>query len=335
MRTASLKAYLEPGSDAAGQPSAEERGRLRDRYRGVLLGVAAGNGLGIPVEGWPRELIRRHYPGGLREIDEGERRRPWDDDLAQTALLAEALLEGETLDPRWLGERLLHWLRANGRGVGNLTMAVLESVQAGVPEKAAARMAWEERGRNAAGNGAIMRASPVALRWRRFPGRLVDDARESALVTHHDERCVWSAVALNAVLARLLHGGPVDLGTLSLLLESAGAPREVGEAMRVVQGRALADLALDHPQAMGYTLKALQAGLWCMAQPEDFEGVLVEVVNAGGDTDTNGAVAGAVMGCRVGAAAIPARWLASIADVDRLEWLADELLERSMEQPAP
>ena len=154
-------------------------------------------------------------------------------------------------------------------------------------------------------------------------------------MTHHDERCAWSAVALNAVLARLLHGGTVDLGILSMLLESAGAPREVGEAVRSVQGLGLADVALDDPPSMGYTLMALQAGLWCLAQPEDFERVLVEIVNAGGDADSNGAVAGAVMGCRVGAAGIPARWLASIADVDRLEWLADELLERSMKNPVP
>jgi ADP-ribosyl-[dinitrogen reductase] hydrolase len=32
-------------------------------------------------------------------------------------------------------------------------------------------------------------------------------------------------------------------------------------------------------------------------------------VNLGGDADTNGAVTGALLGARLGAAAIPARWL--------------------------
>ena len=56
---------------------------LRDRYRGALLGLAVGNTLGLPVEGWPREEIRRRYPGGVREIDALEMTLPWDDDLAR------------------------------------------------------------------------------------------------------------------------------------------------------------------------------------------------------------------------------------------------------------
>ncbi len=312
-----------PGSGAA---------PMRDRYRGVLLGVAAGNALGLPVEGWTRQLIEKHFPKGVSDVPDRQRDRPWDDDLAQTAILAEALLEGDALDAGSLGEKLVQWLLAGGNGIGGQTLAVLREIDAGTPAKEAACLVWERSGRTAAGNGAIMRCSPVALRWRHSPRRLVDETRESAAVTHHDERCTWSAVGLNAVLVRALAGEATNLEALALALDSAGAPREVGEAMRFTQGRPLSELSLDEPHGMGYTLKALQAGLWCLSQPGDFEAALVQVVNAGGDTDTNGAVSGAVMGSRVGCAGIPSRWLAAIPETDRLVRLADQLLERCGEE---
>ncbi|MFQ5840382.1 MAG: ADP-ribosylglycohydrolase family protein [Nitrospinota bacterium] len=71
---------------------------MRDRYRGVILGVAAGNALGLGLEGWTRRMIEGRFPNGVREVDVAERSRPWDDDLAQTALLAEALLAGGDTD---------------------------------------------------------------------------------------------------------------------------------------------------------------------------------------------------------------------------------------------
>jgi len=67
--------------------------------------------------------------------------------------------------------------------------------------------------------------------------------------------------------------------------------------------------------------------LYCMTGSEGFERTVVEMVNAGGDTDTNGALAGAVMGARHGASNIPKRWLDNISDVQRLTELADRLFE--------
>ena len=55
----------------------------------------------------------------------------------------------------------------------------------------------------------------------------------------------------------------------------------------------------------GHTVLTMQAGLWAATTPLNFEEALVALVNSGGDTDTNGALAGAVLGARYGASAIP------------------------------
>lgn len=299
---------------------------LQDRYRGVLAGVSVGNALGLPVEGWTRTQIARHFPQGVHEVRPAEREAPWDDDTAQTVLLADALLERGEADPHDLAARLLDWARTNGRGMGNLTRLVLAELAAGVPPQEAARRVWERSGGSAAGNGAVMRCAPVALRWRTAGQRLIEESQKSALVTHHDPRCVWSVVAFNVALARSLADAPLDLHRLAELLATAGAPPEVVLAVQHSVGCALADFDLDDPPTQGYTIKAMQVGLWALQQGPDFEEPLVAVVNAGGDTDTNGAVAGAALGSRLGIASIPQRWLQYVRDLDRLLALADRLL---------
>ncbi len=300
---------------------------MKDLYGGVMLGVAAGNALGLPVEGHSRRAVWARFPGGLREVAIAERECPWDDDLAQTAILAEALLAGDELDLTDLAVRLVRWADGNGRGIGNLTHRVIAKLASGTPAGAAARLVWEGAGRGLAGNGAVMRCAPVALRWRESGRRLIEETKKSALVTHYDPRCVWSAVALNGVIALSLVGVSPDLEQLAALLDGTGAPAEVGTAVRRAQGCSLQDLDLDNQTDMGYTLKAMQVGLWAFQQESDFERVLVEVINAGGDTDTNGAVAGAVMGSHVGQAGIPPRWLDNIRDTDYLIHLADRMFE--------
>jgi ADP-ribosylglycohydrolase len=56
------------------------------------------------------------------------------------------------------------------------------------------------------------------------------------------------------------------------------------------------------------TLDTLQVALWAFYRFRDMEDALVTVVNLGGDTDTNGAVTGALFGAKLGDSAIPARW---------------------------
>ena len=98
---------------------------------------------------------------------------------------------------------------------------------------------------------------------------------------------------------------------------------------RATTGRAAPESASwlrDNQSAKGHTVLTLQAGLWAAATPLSLEESLISVVNAGGDTDTNGALAGAVLGARYGASAIPLRWKAYIAQKERLAELGEHLL---------
>ena len=214
----------------------------------------------------------------------------------------------------------------------------------GQPALEAARQVWEESGRYSAGNGAVMRCPPLAIRWKRDDVALARNTALSAVVTHADPRCIWSAALVNLAIAMLLRGEAVEVPdvvartqqTAERLGDSladfgiAGTvPETVVEACSIPSGIAPADLVLDDVD-MGYTLKAMQVALWCAVQASDFEESLVAVVSAGGDTDTNGAVVGAVLGARFGLNAIPGRWRERLAEVrqgrEPLEALADLLM---------
>ena len=77
---------------------------------------------------------------------------------------------------------------------------------------------------------------------------------------------------------------------------------------------------------IGHTLIALQFGLFASNTDLTFKDALLEVIKAGGDTDTNGAVAGAILGARYGCDAIPGEWENCISGYDRITNLAERLV---------
>ena len=70
---------------------------------------------------------------------------------------------------------------------------------------------------------------------------------------------------------------------------------------------------------MGYTVRTMTAGMWAYTNARDFEETLLEVINAGGDTDTNGAVAGAVLGEVGGGAGDGAGGFESVAEFPEIK----------------
>ena len=297
-------------------------GVAEDRAKGTILGLAAGNLLGLPVEGWSAAQISQSFSNGVTQIDPLERVRPMDDDLAQAVDLAEALVAGENLVLDFCS-RLVRWRRENGRGIGITTSAVIDRLEMGCQPPDAARITYEERD-YIAPNGGLMRCAPVALARHSDPEGLVRDSAATCAVTHYAPACQWSCVIINAAICSLLKGVCPSIRDLVMAVTADGAPAEIGEwALRT--GENPGDLGFDRGH-IGHTLLCMQAGLWALKTPLDLENALVRIVSAGGDTDTNGAVAGAVLGARYGAAAIPERWIECIPQRERLEGLALKLV---------
>ena len=295
-----------------------------DRARGVLLGLAVGNLLGLPVEGASRSTILRAYPAGLVEIDPRERNRPMDDDLAQAVDLAEALAHDP--DPvSGFADRLIEWRSENGRGIGIMTSTVIDYLEVGLGVPSAARAFWQERGSpETQPNGALMRCAPVALRYALEPDRLIEQTAATCAVTHFAPGAQWSCILVNAAIAMLVRGHEPNRDDLILAASQDGAPAEL-IAWTLAIPEAINERIAEE-RVSGHTYLCMQAALWCLYTDDGLEDALTRIVNAGGDTDTNAAVAGAVLGARFGASAIPQRWLDCIPERERIEAATQVLL---------
>ncbi len=296
---------------------------LPSRAQATLVALAAGNMLGLDAE----FELEPHTPP-ITDIPEAELRRPWDDDLAQAFELADSLARLRRADPRDLANRFVRWSRTNGRGMGSQTRKAVELFEKGFSPLDAGRMVWEQSLGRAAGNGGVMRVAPVGLAFHDDPAALARAAHDSTAITHADPRCTQGALAVAAAVASLLNGGPAIEAALAAVRAVPRPETEILEAVANAPRRRLDDIPIRAGHAIGYTVTCTAAAFWAVAQPAPLEETLLAVVNAAGDSDTNAAVAGALLGARDGMEALPARWLARIRDRAKLEAVALELVKR-------
>jgi ADP-ribosyl-[dinitrogen reductase] hydrolase len=294
---------------------------LASRARGALLGLAAGNALGVPTEFLgTAERIAAEFPGGVREVfREDHPESPYDDDLALALMLAEELLESE-VDLQRLALRWVEWAERDGRGIGVWTRTALRHIRTHNSPPASTG--------GQAGNGPISRCLPVALRTFSQPANLISGTYHTAVLTHPDERCAWGAVAVNVAAACFLQGRRDFLGDVIESLTSNQAPAELLAAVRRVPLEKQEELPVAGRSA-GYVVHGVEIALWFAYHEPNLERGLLWLVNAGGDTDTNAAVAGGLMGARDGEHAVPGRWTEAIPDSDRIREIAARLVGAS------
>jgi ADP-ribosyl-[dinitrogen reductase] hydrolase len=167
-----------------------------------------------------------------------------------------------------------------------------------------------------AGNGSVMYCAPLGVVRARTPEELLEQAPALSALTHWDERCRTACLAVTLVAAALVRGEAPEASVLAAL--EAVLAREGGEELEYLVAEAGRARQLDGPD-MGFTLFTAGIALQVVGEGGGFEGGLRHVVSLGGDTDTNAAVAGSLLGAAHGSAGIPAQWRAVVAERDAIE----------------
>lgn len=298
-----------------------DHGRLRDRYRGVMLGMAAGDALGATVEFQSPAHIAANYGvhrvivgGGWLGLAPGE----VTDDTQMALCIARSLVEQGSFDPDDIAARFVEWFQSDPKDIGNTTRYALELLAVGMPWEEAGRLTHEALRPRDASNGSIMRCAPVALATCKDPQLNARCSTDSSRITHANPLCVDACVALNAAIAALLTDPGADP------IESAAAAASLDEVRAASE--AARDATTETLGAGGYVLDTLSAALWAVAHHDTPDDAIVAAVNLGNDADTTGAVAGALSGARWGADALPPGWLDVLVDRDELTRVADALL---------
>ena len=300
--------------------------QLISRARGALLGLVAGNQLGVPTERLgTADAIRRSFPNGIKDLAPPPKNSPYDDDAAMALLLGESLLSNNGFDASDVARRWVKWMKMDGRGIGLTTKRALTLIDRGKEPFEAGRLANQENPGRSAGNGSVMRCLPVALRYHDEIERLIRVSTQQAAITHADDRCTWGAAAVNLAARELLHG---NIYFIDEVLHRIGdrAPRALREAIHRVPRERESDLPIAIEGEAGYVIHCVEIAFWFVTHDRTLEEALVYLAQAGGDTDTNAAVAGALLGARYGEAELPPRWVDQITGAQGIAQLAERLV---------
>ncbi|MGZ8651761.1 MAG: ADP-ribosylglycohydrolase family protein [Actinomycetota bacterium] len=294
----------------------------RERAVGSVLGLALGDALGAPFEF--RRATQVPDPVPAFELEwMGLPSGSTTDDTAMARNLVRSLVERRALDTSDVLARHIEWLGTRPPDVGNLTRIVLSRAAEGASD--AAREYVEQRGPEvSAGNGSVMYCAPLGVAYARRPDELHELAPALSAVTHWDERCRTACLAVTLAVAALVRGEPGDRAVVDAV--TAVAEREGGEELEYLVEQAGRARPVDGPD-MGFTFFTAGLALQVAAAQPTFEDGLRQVVGLGGDTDTNAAVTGALLGALHGRPGLPSTWLDGLQDRSAIEAEALALAE--------
>jgi ADP-ribosylglycohydrolase len=285
---------------------------LLSRAQGCWLGQLIGDALGGQVEFRSAESIAREFPQGVRELSDRGHWRTFagqaTDDSELALMLARALVRDEHYDPARVAEAYVHWITSHPFDRGGTITAALSAGAAGGGDPAA-RLArvLAAASRESQANGSLMRISPLGIFGSADPVRAAALASDDSALTHPHPLCRDACRAYVRAVAELVARGGDGEAAWAYAMEEARRPSSdpgVAEMLDAARGGGPA----EYYRQMGWVRIAFQNAFHQALHASSFEEGVVATVGCGGDTDTNAAIAGALLGAIHGRAAVPARW---------------------------
>jgi len=269
------------------------------RAQGVLLGQLAGDALGALVEFQSAGEIHRHHPHGIVDLSTGG---PWDtlagqptDDSELALALARCLVANGDFDRDLIAQEYVAWGNSQPFDIGGTTRAGLDAL--------CGRGRWNVESQS---NGALMRISPIGIFASGRPQLAAQLARADSALTHPNPVCGAASAAYAAAIAAGVGGSERHA-----MWEAAHA--NAGDEAGAATVRACLESATDKGPSefmhnQGWVLTALANAFHRLYSGQTLEQAVTETVAAGGDTDTNAAICGALLGASQGRDAVPLRW---------------------------
>lgn len=307
-----------------------------DRRRGALLGLAIGDALGATTEfdtpgplAWVPLLTGPH-----RQVTGGGRHavRPGmvTDDTQMACCLAGSITACTGYDPADAARRYVAWVDRSF-AAGAQTIAVLRCLAHGGDPLTTGLDVWRETGRQAAANGSLMRAAPIGALIPDEHARRRASLTDSA-ITHADPRCTLACACFNSAIAAGISGADAkamhEVASTEMPLAAELAEEIWPDESRAIAAATsdlaadLAAAAADEPgfdswlaidgRALGFVRVAFRLAFWELLHAPDPKAALIDVVNRGGDADTNAAITGALLGACHGVAAFPRAWVRAV-----------------------
>jgi ADP-ribosyl-[dinitrogen reductase] hydrolase len=266
------------------------------RAQGFLLGQLAGDALGSLVEFRSAKEIAERYPDGIRHLADGG---TWNtiagqptDDSEMALLLARMLVREGTYIQDEARAAYEFWLASKPFDCG---MTVYNGIR-------------YEPNHDSQANGALMRISALGIFGARYSRTQVAEwARKDAIITHPNKIC-RDVNALYAMAIAEAVRNPVSAPELYALIDGWALDLSVEAPIRTVIQQAVDAPPANYEFQQGWVLIAFQNAICQLLHAPTLEAGVIDTVMRGGDTDTNAAICGALLGAVNGVSAIPRQW---------------------------
>ena len=278
-----------------------------DRACGCLAGQFCGDAFGARYEFMsPKQIALLMRDNGLYTMGASS---VWStlqgqitDDSEMALALARSIISCGTYDKETARRFYTDWMDSEPFDIGGTTAAGLS----GRPNP------------SSQANGAMMRISPLAVYLSRSgcpeneDWRVCDAAASSdALITHPNWICVQANILFVRSLVRLISSGIEPVKLYECIREwsfETGADKSLILAIESAKN----DPPADYTQKQGWVLTAFHNALYQLLHAGSPEEGIIDTVKRGGDTDTNAATAGAMLGACFGYQAFPEEWLRTV-----------------------
>lgn len=269
------------------------------RAQGCMMGQLAGDALGSLVEFCTPEQIASKYPDGLHLHDGGT----WGtiagqptDDSEMALMLARSIVDAQAYRPANALKAYLRWRKSEPFDMG---LTIRSSLSGSHDASSQA-------------NGAMMRVSPLGIFGANFSlEEIAEWAMADASLTHVNPICRQANALFAMAIAEAVRSNPTP-DTLYASMLSWAEKLEVEPALLETMRRAEHEPPKDYLRFAGWVLVAFQNALHQLLHAGSLEEGVLDTIMQGGDTDTNAAICGALLGAAHGLDAVPVEWRTTI-----------------------
>ena len=271
----------------------------------------------MPTEGFSVDRIRGNFERVEGLIDSRRGIGTYTDDTQMMIGIAESLIDNRDFDGEDMSWRFIRNFEIT-RGYGPGTIRTLIRIRKGTK--------WDKAGTDiypegSYGNGSSMRIAPIGLVYGEDTAILAELARKTSIITHSHILGINGAQLQAFAIAQALHLDPTEdvdsnrrvfLNALTEFSDSLADPYP--ERISII--REFMDESPGEKEIIAklgnnvVSVNSVPTAIYCsLRHLNDFRAGVLMAVNLGGDTDTIGAMTGAILGAYNGINSIPGEWL--------------------------
>lgn len=304
----------------------------KNKIKGSIYGVIIGDAIGAPIEGMPIHLIKQKYGKVTSFVSQNSRKKPkplgsYTDDSELTLKIMESISSEFSINPYGISKRFAKIGKDidndfnRNIGYGFMTLMAFRKLYTGVN--------WRFTGNNSSGCGAAMRVAPISA----VSDNLKEDLILQSKITHTDPLAIGGALAVGYAIEKA-YNLPKNFDRKNFI-------REVGEYVKPISLRLAKEIIYlnysinqepseilnqfpitdPEPKRKGKgTLGTVPMALYSfLRSPSNFEETLITSINHSGDSDSVGAMAGAISGAYNGYDNIPKRFISGLYEKEKIK----------------